>query len=142
VIQAKQRPDGQHRTNRGCPWIAECTVDGVGYAASSRSGASYALARVLVAAGVPDQPMHLTSQGLRGETRLPSIHVMAGFTMAESATQPVHKVRWSPMPDQDAQRAMRDARQMRGTGGPGGGIAAGERGPLAASGNSSELIEV
>lgn len=142
MIQAKQRPDEQRRTNRGCPWIAECTADGVGYRASSRSGASHALARALVAASIPDQPMSVISQGLRGETRFPSIRVMAGFTMAESATQPVHKVRWSPMPDQDAQRAMRDARQMQGTDVPGVGIAPEQTGPLAARRNLSELIEV
>ena len=75
--------------SRGIAWVAECVVDGKPYTVRSRSGAPYALARALIADGVPDQAMVVTSDGLVGETRYRSIHAMAGKTVMESATQPV-----------------------------------------------------
>lgn len=99
MIEARQRPDEQHRTNRGCPWVATCESAGTSYTARSRSGAPYALARILVAAGIPDQSMALVSQGIAGETRFRSIQQMAGYTIAESATHPVHIARWRPYED-------------------------------------------
>jgi hypothetical protein len=86
--------------------------------------------------------MSVISQGLRGEMRFPSIHKMAGFTIEESATVPVRRKRWVPMPDKDAQRAGRDDRQMQGMDAPGRAIAAEQTGPLASRRNLSELIEV
>ena len=85
-LSAHQRPDETARTERGCPWLIECTVDGTLYRARSRSGAPMALARLLVAAGIPDQPMRVTSAGLAGATLYRSIHRLAGRTIAESAT--------------------------------------------------------
>jgi hypothetical protein len=94
MISVDQCPDETKRSSRGCPWIAECVVDGVTYAARSRSGAPYALARVLADAGIPDAPMVVVSQGLKGETRYRSFHEMAGWTIEESATVPVRRGRW------------------------------------------------
>lgn len=71
-------------------------MDGVTYTARSRSGAPFALARSLVEAGVPNQPMTVIAHGLRGESRYRSIHEMAGWTIAESAAKPVHRVPWQP----------------------------------------------
>src|SRR5258708_6984114 len=51
-------PDETSRTpNKGCFWTAECVVDGLTFTAQSRNGASCALARVLVVAGIADRPM-------------------------------------------------------------------------------------
>jgi hypothetical protein len=95
-IYARQHPDERACTSRGCPWVAECEVEGVIYTARSRSGAAYALARILVDAGIRDAALVVSSQGLKGETRYRSFHKMADWTMAESATHPVHRVRWAP----------------------------------------------
>lgn len=109
---ARQRPDEQHRTNRGCPWVATCEIAGTSYAARSRSGAPYALARILVAAGIPDQPMSLVTQGLKGEMRFRSIHRMAGWTVAESSSTPAKLVKWTERP---AQPPAVEGCQMQGT---------------------------
>jgi hypothetical protein len=96
MIEASQYPDETHYTGRGCPWLISCEIDGVTYSAASRSGAPYALARVLVAAGVLDQPMSVVSQGLKGDARYKSIHKMAGYTIGENATHPMHLTSWHP----------------------------------------------
>jgi hypothetical protein len=69
---------------RGSSWRAESTIDGVVYEAPSRSGAAYALARVLVAAGIPDGPV------TTGRMSWPSLHRMAERTISESAKSPLH----------------------------------------------------
>jgi|KBSMisStandDraft_5_1062788.scaffolds.fasta_scaffold01171_4 hypothetical protein len=106
MIRVDQRPDETRRTGRGCPWIAECDVDGQHHEAASRSGAPLALARVLVAAGIPDQRVRVYSQGFVGCMRYPSLYRMAGLTIEESASKPVHPASWSPHPgrvgEQDA----------------------------------------
>lgn len=86
---------GSNTGSRGSAWIAEATVEGTRYEASSRSGAPFALARVLVGAGVPDQPVIVTHEGLRGHVAYRSLHRMAGLTIAESASHPVHLRKWS-----------------------------------------------
>lgn len=78
-------------TKRGSLWRAACTIDGLDYHADSRSGASYALARVLVAAGIADQPVRVTSdirsgtetQRLRGALDYRSLHWMATRIISE-----------------------------------------------------------
>jgi hypothetical protein len=101
MILVHQRPDETRRTGRGCPWIAECEVDGQRYEAASRSGAPLALARVLVAAGVSDQRVRVYSQGIAGCMRYPSLRRMAGLTARESASQPVHLAPWVPYEGRD-----------------------------------------
>jgi hypothetical protein len=54
----------------------------------------HALARQLVAAGIPDAPMAAAHRGLRGETTYRSFHEMALWTYEETATRPLHRVRW------------------------------------------------
>jgi len=94
MILSRQYPDEPRRTSRGCAYKIDCEINGINYSASSRSGAPYALARVLVAAGIEDQPMTVFSTGLAGETRYKSIYRMAGYTVAENASQPVHVRRY------------------------------------------------
>lgn len=79
MIVARLYPDTtKPHSSRGLAWVAECRVDGKPYQARCKSGAPYALARALVADGVPDQPMSVLSDGLAGETRYRSIAEMAG----------------------------------------------------------------
>lgn len=93
--------------SRGCLWRATCTIaingEGQDFDATSRSGAPYALARELVTAGLPDQPVRVTSDAMSGTEirRLPghasyaSLHRMAEFTMAEGGKTRLLRVRWS-----------------------------------------------
>ena len=84
---------------RSCFYEAECEVDGRRYAARSRHGAANELARVLVSAGVPDQPVEVRHTGLKGCVSYPSLHEMAGWTYEESAGVSLRRVRWKPLPD-------------------------------------------
>ena len=96
MIKAYQYPDEEKRGVRGCTWVIECNIDGVNYSARSRSGAPYALARVLVEAGIPDQPLCVVSKGLKGETNYRSVYKTAEFTIGESANTPIYRTRWAP----------------------------------------------
>lgn len=98
MILARQYPDETRRTSRGCVYKIDCEVDGTNYSIESRSGAPYALARVLVAAGVPDQPMTVVTTGLAGEAQYRSIHRMAGYTISESASKPAALTRYVAYP--------------------------------------------
>jgi hypothetical protein len=54
----RQRPLENTRTpERSSIFEAECEIDGRRYSARSRHGAPNELARVLVSAGLPDQPV-------------------------------------------------------------------------------------
>jgi hypothetical protein len=96
MIEVHQHPDETVHTARGCPWVAECEVAGIIHTVRSRSGAPYALARILVEAGIADQPMVVIAQGIAGETRYRSFHQIAGYTIQESSTVPIHRNRWEP----------------------------------------------
>jgi hypothetical protein len=89
---------GSRTSNKGSRWRAVTMIDGVPYEAESRSGAPFALARVLVAAGVGDQPVQTI--GADGVVRMPwrSLHWMAGRTIQESATFPVREVGYTERP--------------------------------------------
>jgi hypothetical protein len=106
VIVARQFPDTtKPHGSRGRAWVAECQVDGKPYQARSKSGAPYALARALVADGVPDQPMSVVSQGLAGETRYRSLAEMAGRTVVESPREPAYLGRYAAMPESSLREA-------------------------------------
>lgn len=128
MIRITQHPPEHTRTpSNGCKWLARCTVDGVDYEASSRRGASIELARVLVAAGIPDQPVEVWDQdgAPRGRQtnapslRWPSLHKMAGWTYKES-DQPLRRARWYPAPDLDAVFGVSGEAQNRGEAGEDG----------------------
>ena len=78
---------------------AECELDGQRYSARSRHGAPNELARVLVSAGVPDQPVEVRHAGVKGCLSWRSLHEMARWTYKESAGVPLRRVRWRPLPD-------------------------------------------
>jgi hypothetical protein len=96
----RPRPIEATRTaENSCAFIAECEVGGRAFAARSRRGAPFALARDLVAAGVADQPVEVTHAGLRGAMRYPSLHRMAGLTITEGVRGSVEIGRWQERPD-------------------------------------------
>src|SRR5262249_26280251 len=95
TITVHQRPLEATRTaNKSCKWIAEAIVNGRTYTAISRMAPANDIARQLVAAGVPDAPMHVYTAGLKGCLVWRSFHKAAGYTIEETATKPVHMVRW------------------------------------------------
>jgi len=67
------------------------------YDATSRSGATTALARVLVEAGVPDQPVQVYDQG-RKTLFWPSLHKMAKWTYTEG-NEPLRRKPYAAYPD-------------------------------------------
>lgn len=92
---------------------AECEVEGRRYSARSRHGAPNQLARVLVSAGVPDQPLEVRQTGIKRGLSYRSLHELARWTYEESAMVPLRRVRWKPAPDFTAAVRGRDA-QNRG----------------------------
>src|SRR6516225_6546268 len=101
----RQWPDEQTRTpNNACLYRAEVVIDGKRYSARSRRGAPFALARVLVAAGVLDQPVSLTHEGLRGAMTYRSLHRMATRTIEESVRTPVGDRQFREFPEREGVR--------------------------------------
>jgi hypothetical protein len=107
-------------TKRGSLWRASCTIDGTGYHADSRSGAAYALARVLVAAGIEDQPVRVTSDfrdgtkivRLKGHLDYRSLHRMAGRIVSEG-NQPIRVIPYVA-PDEALRPSERTVRERKG----------------------------
>jgi hypothetical protein len=92
-IQAHQRPLEDTRTKtKTCFYEAVCMVDGVHYTARSRNGVVYELARVLVAAGLPDGPLVMTHEGLKGNQTWRSFHEAALWTLVETEAKPLHRI--------------------------------------------------
>ena len=93
LVNQYMQPDSRTQNN-GSAWIAEAMVDGKLYSARSRHGAPMALARELVAAGVGDQPVRVSTDGVAGHLTYRSLHRMAGRTIVESATKSVRDQKW------------------------------------------------
>jgi hypothetical protein len=103
MIRVYQHPEENTRSaNNGCSWVAEAIVNGISYSARSRHGAPHELARVLVAAGLPDAPMRVATAGLLGETTYRSFHAAAGRTIEENAKVAIRSRRYRP-PQDDTQ---------------------------------------
>jgi hypothetical protein len=99
------RPLEATRTpNSGCVWLAECEVGGRRFEARSRHGAANALARELVAPGVPDGPLEAHFEGLAGCLRWASISAAANRTFTEG-NRPLQCIRW--IAPQDGVQAIR-----------------------------------
>jgi hypothetical protein len=80
--------------NSSCQWLAECEVDGRPFAARSRQGAVYELARMLVAAGIEDRPLRVTFAGIAGHMTWGSFVAAARWTLTEGAATPLRIRRW------------------------------------------------
>jgi hypothetical protein len=99
MLTVTMTPDESARSpNSSCYWIASTTLDdGRRFSARSKHGASNELARTLVSAGVPDQPMQ-TYEGKMKGIYYPSFHEAAKWTY-EEGNRPLHRVRWRPRPE-------------------------------------------
>jgi hypothetical protein len=110
MIRIRQRLVPHSRTQTGSLWEAIADTDGKTYTATSRRGAPMALARKLLAAGIPDQPVEVRSEvcvfdngagirteQLRGCIRYRSLHTMAKTTF-EEGDRPLHRARFKERP--------------------------------------------
>jgi hypothetical protein len=104
AIEVALSPVGEHGSAWGRRYAAQCTIAGMAFRAESTSGASCELARQLVDAGVPDQPMVLNDGAL--VIHVKSMHKHAGRTMTEG-NQPIRFRRYTPRPDIDSFPARR-----------------------------------
>ena len=94
MILISQLPLEDPRTRqRSYIYEAECQVNGRRYSASARHGAPNELARVLISAGVADQPVNVRQVGIQGCISYRSLHKLARWTYQESATVPLRRVR-------------------------------------------------
>lgn len=95
MITITQVADEASRTpDRPCYYDASAIVDGVEYKARARYDVTHDIARQLVAAGVPDQPV-VTIQLPQGwKVSYRSLHKKAKYTVAEGASHSVHVERW------------------------------------------------
>jgi hypothetical protein len=93
VIRVCCRPLPETRTqNSAAAWTAECEVDGRRFEAKSRHGAPNELARHLIAAGLPHEPLEIHYEGLAGVMRFPSFHALAGWTYSEGSATLLRRV--------------------------------------------------
>jgi hypothetical protein len=110
MIEIRQRLVPRSRTHTGSLWEASTEIGGKPDSATSRHGAPQALARALVAAGIPDQPVEvrsevcvfddsaeIRSEVLRGCIRYRSLHAMAKTTF-EEGDRPLHRARFKERP--------------------------------------------
>jgi hypothetical protein len=95
MIEMHEHPlPGTRTPNKSCQWLATTEVNGEAFTVRSRHGAPMALARLLVAAGVEDQSVRVTNQGLKGHMSYRSLHTMARLTIIENATTPIKLARY------------------------------------------------
>ena len=107
AIMVRVRPLEETRTpNSGSVWLAECEVGGRRFEARSRHGAANALARELVASGMPDRSLDVHFEGLAGFLHWGSITAAAKRTYTEG-NRPLQCIRW--VAPQDAVQAIRAA---------------------------------
>jgi hypothetical protein len=112
MIKIRQRPIPRSRTQTGSLWEATAEIDGKSYFAVSRRGVPQAIARMLVAAGIADQPVEVRSEvcvldagkemrteELRGSITYRSLHAMAKWTFTEGAATPLHRVTFQEQPE-------------------------------------------
>jgi hypothetical protein len=110
TITVHQRPlENTRSSGKSCKWVAEAIVNGRTYTATSRMAPANDIARQLVTDGVPDAPMHVYTEGLKGCLVWRSFYKAAGFTYEETVTKPVHMVRWRDPAAEAAQIAARKA---------------------------------
>jgi hypothetical protein len=110
MIFIHQRIVPRSRTGTGSLWEASTEIGSKTYSAVSRHGAPQALARVLLAAGILDQPVEVRSEicvfddgktiradELKGCIGYRSLHAMARYTFQEG-DRPLHRVRYTERP--------------------------------------------
>lgn len=128
AVSVRMWPEEDTRTpEKFCFYTAETQIDGVTYRGRSRTGASNELARVLVAAGVPDAPMHVEQVGIAGHLVWKSFHKAALWTYEETATKPLRRIPYAEVEaGRERLRARRGAVEGQNQGGtPSPGILGG-----------------
>src|SRR5271166_3266160 len=111
MILIWQRIVPRSRTHTGSRWEATSEADGHTYSAASRHGAPQALARVLVAAGIADQPVEVRSEVCifdngdeirtdepHGCIRYRSLHAMASWACTEG-DRPLRRIPYRQRPE-------------------------------------------
>jgi hypothetical protein len=97
TITVHQRPlEGTRTANRSCKWLGEAIVNGRTYTATSRMAPANDIARQLVADGVPDAPLQVYTEGMKGCMVWRSFHSAAGYTFEENDRAPVKRRRPRP----------------------------------------------
>lgn len=82
---------------KGSLWAASCEWNGHTFEAPSRSGASHALCRLLVAAGCPDQALQVFDENGRHQFTHRAIHAAAQLMLSER-DHPLRRRRWTQNP--------------------------------------------
>src|SRR5579875_1920784 len=94
ALEATRTPENS------CAWLATCAIGGRRFEARSRRGAPAALARLLVAAAIPDQPVEVHALMLgrwyRPALRYRSLYALAAMTWEEGAATPLRRARYKP----------------------------------------------
>jgi hypothetical protein len=107
MIAIEQWPLEETRTpENSCIYLATCTTADQHFEARSRRSAPAELARVLVAAGIPDGPIVVIQAGISGCMRYPSLHRMARRTYTEG-DRPLRRIPYSTPLEQAANRSER-----------------------------------
>jgi hypothetical protein len=100
VVDIETRMLPNSRSSRGSSWEARATLpDGSTFRCSSRNGAPNELARLLVSAGVVDQPMQTYGEDGRKLLYYRSLHEAAKWTFEESSGRNLRRTRWTPRPE-------------------------------------------
>ena len=113
------RPSGP--VGRPCFYDAEATWLGRSYVARARYGASHALARELVAAGIPDQPVEIIHTPGNAILAYKSLHRLAIYTVSEGPATLLRSRRWT---DPSLAFGGMASKAKKGGGRPSGGIPA------------------
>lgn len=79
IVEHRVIPDTRTK-QRTSAWRARTTIEGKTYVEESRGGATHALARTLVKAGLPDAEMQVHENGRVGFLLVPSFHAWARWT--------------------------------------------------------------
>ena len=93
---------GTRAAERGSLWSASCDWSGQTFEARCRSGAAYKLCRLLVAAGIPDQPLQVFNAKGQIDLTFTSIHMAAGRRIVEGNRTPIANVPYAPIFRQNA----------------------------------------
>jgi ferredoxin len=93
-------------------WEASTAIGGKSYSAVNRHGAPMVLARVLIAAGIPDQPVivcsevcvfdngaEIRTEQVRGSVTYRSLCGMAKWTFTKGPATPLRRVRFQEQPE-------------------------------------------
>jgi hypothetical protein len=98
TISLSMAPNSQTK-ERPTKWVAQCTVDGKSFAATSRMNPCSDLARALVAANIPDQPVQRWNEKLNHwALRWKSLHTMAQWMIIDPPSSYLHRVKYKPPP--------------------------------------------